>query len=386
MDVLTKNKVVPKLRFSNFTDVWVKVDIGDILKIGSGRDYKHLNEGNIPVYGSGGLMKKVDQFLHDGESVCIGRKGTIDKPIYLNEKFWTVDTLFFTHSFQGVSVKFIFEIFNNINWYKYNEASGVPSLSKSTIEKIPTIIPGFAEQQKIAEFLSSVDKKIQLLEKKKEQLELYKKGVMQKIFSREIRFKDDNGNSYPDWEEWRLGDIANFRRGSFPQPYGLKKWYDDQNGFPFVQVFDVDENMRLKSKTKRKITEIAKAKSVFVKKGSLVLTIQGSIGRIARTQYDTCVDRTLLIFQSFNSDVVIDYFKYVIFLLFEIEKRKAPGGTIKTITKEALSAFKLSLPIEMEQKKIADFLSAIDNKIDTTSTQINKTKEFKKGLLQQMFV
>jgi len=238
----------------------------------------------------------------------------------------------------------------------------------------------------IAEFLSSVDKKIQLLEKKKELLEEYKKGVMRKIFSREIRFKDDNGNSYPDWEEWRLGDIANFRRGSFPQPYGLKKWYDDQNGFPFVQVFDVDENMRLKSKTKRKITDIAKAKSVFVKKGSLVLTIQGSIGRIARTQYDACVDRTLLIFQSFNSDVVIDYFKYVIFLLFEIEKRKAPGGTIKTITKEALSAFKLSLPIEMEQKKIADFLSAIDKKIETISIQIDKTKEFKKGLLQQMFV
>ena len=130
------------------------------MTIGSGKDYKHLNKGDIPVYGTGGLMDFVDDFLHDGESICIGRKGTIDKPRYINGKFWTVDTLFYTHDFKETYPKFIYALFQNVNWYKYNEASGVPSLSKATIGKIKLNVPSVNEQTKIAEFLSSVDKKI----------------------------------------------------------------------------------------------------------------------------------------------------------------------------------------------------------------------------------
>ena len=142
-----------------------------------------------------------------------------------------------------------------------------------------------------------------------------------------------------EFQKKTLDETANFRRGSFPQPYGLAKWYDDDSGHPFVQVFDVDDNFRLKSETKRKISQLAAENSVFVEAGSLVLTIQGSIGRIAITQYDAYVDRTLLIFRENRVPTDLLYFAYVIHLLFEIEKRSAPGGTIKTITKEALSSF-----------------------------------------------
>src|SRR5690554_5681266 len=125
---------------------WKVVDIMSVLTIGSGRDYKHLKEGEIPVYGTGGLMTYVDDYLYDGTSVGIGRKGTIDKPVFLTGKFWTVDTLFYTHSFKEVIPKFIYYIFLEINWKKHNEASGVPSLSKSTIEKIKITIPCLQEQ------------------------------------------------------------------------------------------------------------------------------------------------------------------------------------------------------------------------------------------------
>lgn len=147
-----------------------------------------------------------------------------------------------------------------------------------------------------------------------------------------------------DWRLVKLAEVAEYRRGSFPQPYGLDEWYDDNNGTPFVQVYDVDTNFKLKPTTKRKISELAKAQSVFVPQGSLVLTIQGSIGRIAITQYDAYVDRTLLIFTGYRKPVNIYFFAHVVYLLFEIEKLKAPGGTIKTITKQALSSFKLALP------------------------------------------
>src|SRR5690606_22718186 len=138
---------------------WEEKRLGEILIIGSGKDYKHLKEGDIPVYGTGGYMLSVRDYLYAGESVGMGRKGTIDKPIYLTGKFWTVDTLFYTHSFKKVLPFFVFIVFQQMDWKKYNEASGVPSLSKSTLEKIKIYLPSLPEQQKIADFLSILDRK-----------------------------------------------------------------------------------------------------------------------------------------------------------------------------------------------------------------------------------
>jgi len=153
---------IPKLRFPGFLGNWNDTIIGKMLKIGNGRDYKHLNKGTVPVFGTGGYMTSVDDYLHEGDSVCIGRKGTINSPIFLSGKFWTVDTLFYTHSFKNVLPRFCFYVFNHINWLKYNEASGVPSLSKTTIESIHVSTPSFYEQEKIAKFLTFISDKIEM--------------------------------------------------------------------------------------------------------------------------------------------------------------------------------------------------------------------------------
>lgn len=161
---------------------WEEKKLGEVLTIGSGRDYKHLGEGEIPVYGSGGVMTHVDSALYDGESVCIGRKGTIDKPQFLNGAFWTVDTLFYTHSFIDVSPRFIFTLFQQINWKAYNEASGVPSLSKKTIENIDVTVPSLPEQTKIADFLSALDRKIAGVGRQIEGSKGFKRGLLQQMF------------------------------------------------------------------------------------------------------------------------------------------------------------------------------------------------------------
>src|SRR5690554_5749998 len=128
---MTRQQVkIPKLRFGKFTGDWQGRQLGDLLEIGSGRDYKHLKKGDIPVYGTGGLMLHVSDYLYDGKSIGIGRKGTIDQPQFLTGKFWTVDTLFYTHSYKDSTPEFLYSIFQRINWQKWNEASGVPSLSK----------------------------------------------------------------------------------------------------------------------------------------------------------------------------------------------------------------------------------------------------------------
>lgn len=193
-------------------------------------------------------------------------------------------------------------------------------------------------------------------------------------------FLDEGG-----WGADTLEQLAKFRRGSFPQPYGLPEWYDEENGMPFVQVFDVDENLKLKVKTKNKISKLGAEQSVFIAKGTLIVTLQGSIGRVAITQYDAYIDRTLLIFEEFYKPTEKLFFAYVIQSLFEIEKEKAPGGIIKTITKESLSSFVVKLPSFPEQQKIADCLSSIDDLISAQSQKVEALKSHKKGLMQQLF-
>jgi type I restriction enzyme S subunit len=179
-----EGELAPSFRFKEFEDSgnWVKKSFDELFEIGNGRDYKHLEKGNIPVYGSGGYMHSVNGFLYDGDSVCIGRKGTIDKPMFLTGKFWTVDTLFYTHSFKECIPKYIFYVFQNINWRNHNEAGGVPSLSKSNIYKIIINIPKPQEQQIIADTLSSIDELINAQNQKIKALNLHKKGLMQGLF------------------------------------------------------------------------------------------------------------------------------------------------------------------------------------------------------------
>ncbi|MEX1576306.1 restriction endonuclease subunit S [Enterococcus sp. C22] len=189
-----------------------------------------------------------------------------------------------------------------------------------------------------------------------------------------------------DWELCKLGQVANYRRGSFPQPYGNKEWYDGENSMPFVQVVDVGDNLRLVEDTKQKISELAQPKSVFVKEGKVVVTLQGSIGRVAITQYPAYVDRTLLIFESYKAEMDEYYFAYVIQQLFEYEKTRAPGGTIKTVTKEALSDFTISFPSIEEQKKLGKFFEQLDDTITLHQRKSDQLKELKKAYLQVMFV
>lgn len=161
---------------------WSTYCISEILTIGNGRDYKHLKEGNIPVYGTGGYMLSVNDYLYEGESVCIGRKGTIDMPMFLTGKFWTVDTLFYTHNFRNILPKFCYYLFTMINWQRYNEASGVPSLSKATIEKIKVSVPSINEQVYICSILDSVNNKIDVERSILNEFKKQKQHLLQQMF------------------------------------------------------------------------------------------------------------------------------------------------------------------------------------------------------------
>ena len=198
------------MRFPEFTDEWTETNIGSILSIGNGKDYKDLGDGNIPVFGTGGYMTSVNDYLMDGESVFIGRKGTINKPSYYKGKFWTVDTLFYTHEFIGAVPRFVLYLFENIDWLKYNEASGVPSLSKSTIEKIKINIPKTIEQKKISAFISLLDRRIAVQSGLIEDLKNVKKHLMEQLFCqpKEKTPRLRLGGMSGEWKRVRLCDVV----------------------------------------------------------------------------------------------------------------------------------------------------------------------------------
>ena len=146
-----------------FVDAWEQRKLRDIVDVCSGRDYKHLSEGDIPVYGTGGYMLSVSEALsYDKDAIGIGRKGTIDKPYILNAPFWTVDTLFYAIPREKIDLNFAFDIFQNIDWKKKDESTGVPSLSKTAINEINVLVPQYDEQQALGEFFNGIDHLITL--------------------------------------------------------------------------------------------------------------------------------------------------------------------------------------------------------------------------------
>ena len=258
-----------------------------------------------------------------------------------------------------------------------NEAAQ-PNFGKQDFDKIKIPLPPLPEQKKIADCLSTWDCAIEKQSQLINALTQRKKALMQQLLTGKKRLPGFS----EEWKEVSLIELADFRRGSFPQPYGLPEWYDNENGEPFIQVYDVGDNFNLKPTTKSKISELAQVQSVFIKKGTLIVTLQGSIGKVAITNYDAYIDRTLLLFSSFKMKVDIYFIMYQIHNLFNIEKEKAPGGIIKTITKEVLSNFKIKLPSFEEQTAIAEILATADRELQLQKEKLAHLQLQKKGLMQ----
>lgn len=174
---------MPEIRFKGFWREWAEHQLESLVEVCSGRDYKHLSPGNIPVYGTGGYMLSVDKALsYDKDAVGIGRKGTIDRPYLLRSPFWTVDTLFYALPKKGHDLDFLYSIFQKTDWKKYDESTGVPSLSKTAINEVVTYVPDLEEQQKIGLYFSQLDELISSHSTQLEKLKQVKAACLEKMF------------------------------------------------------------------------------------------------------------------------------------------------------------------------------------------------------------
>lgn len=422
--------LVPKLRFNEFDGGWNIETIGRHIKLISGLAFKgeDISEdpSGIPILRGINITEgfirhneKIDRyFLGDASKLdrirvkegdlVLGMDGSkVGKNSALISKV-DADSLLIQRVARlrgknGSCLSFIYQHINSIRFHKYvdlvNTSSGIPHISSKQINDFKIYFPNsLEEQQKIAAFLSAVDKKIQQLTKKKELLEQYKKGVMQQLFSQKIRFtpslKDFKGElaqgmvidlaaNYPDWEEKRLGDLT-YKVGKKNKENIQYPIYsiNNQEGFrPQSEQFDgLDSNDRGYDISLYKIVE----SETFAYNPARINV--GSIGY----SYDLNKVIVSSLYVCFKTkDKLEDLYLLAYLDTYTFHKdilRYEEGGVRQYLFYENFSHIKIPLPSNEEQQKIAKFLSAIDTKIEAVKQQIEKTQTFKKGLLQQMFV
>lgn len=365
---------------------WEVKSIGEVLSICNGMDYKHLNIGNYPVYGTGGLIAKVDDYLFEGESVCIGRKGTIDAPIYLNEKFWTVDTLFYTINFVGVLPKFIYYLFNKIDWLSLNEASGVPSLSKDNIKLQLIQIPNLSEQQAIADALTKVDNLITSLTKVIEKKKLIKKGAMQKLLSGEMRLDGFEG----EWERKQIGKIGITYSGIT----GKNKSDFGHGTAKYITFLNVLNNPIINTKELELVDISSNENQNKALKGDLFFNVSSETPEEVGICSVLLDDISNLYVNSFcfgfritDKEVSGIYLSYLFRTSLGRDKMSsiAQGATRYNLSKDYFNEIELTIPpTKAEQTAIANILTTMDNEIEALEKERDKYKCIKQGMMQQL--
>ena len=386
MQVMSENKVVPKLRFENFSNSWdiSKFDTYCNFQQGVQVDVelhkKKYEDGYIKFLRIENYTQKSNDFRFIPDLYKESKRIDEDDIVVVR---YGATAGFIGRGFTGILANNLFKIipdkniFNKDYLYQYlisfrvfkffqSEMAGgaMPALSFGIVKHLKVPITSIPEQQKIASFLSVVDEKLQQLTKKKELLEEYKKGVMQKIFSQELRFRDDNGNSFPDWEEKKLGEIA-FKTSSSISANNIQENFGEYvlygaSGILKKVDFYREENPYIS----------------IVKDGA-------GVGRVLMCEPYSSVLGTLDMIKPKESNDL--YFIYTLLQRIYFE-RYTVGSTIPHIYFKDYSLEKIKVPFLEEQKKIAKSLSFLDRKIELVSTQIENTKSFKNGLLQQMFV
>ena len=380
----------PKLRFQEFDGAWSNSKIDDIAVVTSGGTPSRSNltfwDGNIPWVTTSlvdfNIIQSAEEFITqkglDNSSAKLFPKNTILMAMYgqgitrgkvaiLGIDATTNQACAAIKLQSNYDTQFIFQ--NLMSRYEeirdLSNDGGQKNLSAGIIKEIEVYYPEKTEQIKIASFLSVVDEKISQFNQKHELLSQYKQGMMQKLFSQQIRFKADDGSEFGEWEETELGKHCQIKTGKLDanamRPNGEFRFYTCAKEFYLIDEYAFDTEALLISGNGANVGYIHYYKGKF-----------------------NAYQRTYVLDQWQQNIIFIQYFLEQ-FLKERIYGEKKEGNT-PYIVLSTLSEMPLLLPCLAEQTKIANFLSAIDQKIEVVAQQIEQAKLWKKGLLQQMFV
>ncbi len=412
-----KKALAPKLRFKEFEKEWDTQKLLSFINFISGyafnsaemksakSKYQLIKMSNVykseldldrsPSYWDE-IDNKLEKFLLRRNDIILTLTGTVGKQDYgysviipednkflLNQRL--VCLRYIPNKSEG---NFINNLIKTSRFYYlfFGESKGgtgnQTNVGSEDLKNIRLNIPTLPEQQKIASFLSAIDEKIQQLTRKKELLEQYKKGVMQQVFSGKLRFKSNEGKAFPKWDEKRLGEVADIIGGGTPDTLIPEYWDGDIQWYTPTEISE-----RFVSKSKRMISKLGleKSSAKLLPIGTILFTSRATIAELSFSKEECTTNQG---FQSMivNSDNNSEFIFYWIKNNKKAFIRKSQGSTFLEISKTEIVKIKILSPCLEEQQKIGNYLSSIDNKIESVNKQISDTQIFKKGLLQQMFV
>ena len=363
----SENALVPALRFEGFSDPWEQRRLGEVVDVRSGRDYKHLKPGLIPVYGTGGLMTYVNEALSKNEdAIGIGRKGTIDQPYKLYAPFWTVDTLFYAIPKIGIDIEFALSCFLRINWKAKDESTGLPSLSKSAINDTRILLPDAREQSRIGTLFSKLDSLIALHQRKHEKLKTVKQSLLEKMFPKEgedvpeIRFE---GFTDP-WEQRKAGDRLVVLRGGSPRP--IESYItSDPSGVNWIKIGDVEPGSMYITRTSERIRREGVSKSREVFAGDLLLSNSMSFGRPYILQVNGCIHDGWLLIRDAEGRFDTIFLQQMLSTpsMARQYKALAAGGVVNNLNSELVQSATIAFPGKAEQIKIGALFQKLDSLI-----------------------
>lgn len=352
---------------------WEKVQLGDILSVRHGKSQHQVvnSNGVYPIFGTGGLMGWADEFLYDKPSVLIGRKGTINRPQYFDKPFWTIDTLFYTEINKNVSAKYIYYLFNTIDWYSHNEASGVPSLNSKVIEKISILLPSLEEQKVIAKALTDTDNLIHSMEKLIDKKEKIKKGTMQELLTGKKRLDGFSG----EWGNKSLYELVEFINGK-----AHENFISDIGKYIVV-------NSRFVSTEGNVIKYSNQGNCLALTNDILMVMSDVPNGRAIAKCYYVEEDNRYTINQRVcilrSKDIISKFLFYVVdrnshYLSFD------DGVKQTNLKRDDVLNLNIKVPPLNEQKAISQAISDMDQEIQVLTRKLEKYKTIKQGMMQEL--
>jgi len=411
-----ENNLIPALRFPEFTDQWNCDKLGSIATFSKG---KGISKADIDEYGATECIRYGELYtvyseviseiksktnldidslvLSDANDVIIPASGETQIDIATASCVLKAgvalsgDLNIIKSETDGV---FLSYYLNNAKKYKIARLAqgiSVVHLYSSQLASLNVNIPSPDEQTKISAFLMSIDKRIKILEKKKAELEQYKKGVMQKLFARTIRFKKDDGSDFPDWEEKKLGELGE----TFNGLTGKTK-VDFGEGKPYIQYMQIFSNSQIDTSQFGlvKVEEgenqsKAQVGDVFFTTSSETPNEIGTSSVLTVTVDEVYLNSFCFGYRPNSLDELVPEFSQFFFRSENVRRKVvklAQGSTRFNMSKLELMKLKFDFPKKDEQVKIANFLISIDKSIEKVGVQIEDSNVFKKGLLQKMFV
>ena len=375
---------IPKLRFkdNNGNDYpqWEKKKLGDIVQFLDNKrkplEQSERIHGKYPYYGASGIIDYINNYIFDEELVLLSEDGAniIDRnyPIcYIaTGKYWVNNHAHVLKTKSQYLNKFLCEALERLNYNKYNTGTAQPKLNQDICKNILLNIPILHEQEKIANFFSTIDKKIKNLANTITSLENQKKGLLQQIFSQKLRFKDKNGNNYPNWKKKKLGDLFTIKAGgdinkeNFSEQYSIEFKYPvyanalTNNGlYGYSNIYKID-------------------------KPSITVTWRGiNVGfALSREPFYYPIVRLLVLIPNININFTF-FTESINFIHIFNESTGVPQ-----LTAPQLSKVNVYVPNIEEQNKIGNLFDKLNEKIDNKKAQLEHWQQIKKGLLQQMFV